>query len=208
MTVGRVAVACVVAVAAFALGRVVGRRGGEVAPSRVVAPPPAVAPSAAVVAPRPTLPSPPSAPSRRDPDAPPSPVEVALAKPVTEPAAVAEGRHRALLAELAATAPALPAAARDFILAESDRIALRKRALRDAFARGEVSEADYVAALKDDVRASLVAYEGALSDADYLALTHRPKGSGIDPFSVESLAPGATKPEAVTPGPGKLAAPP
>jgi hypothetical protein len=107
---------------------------------------------------------------------------------VTEPPEVTEGRRAGVLKELAEKTPNLAPEKRDFMLRESDRLALDKRKLRGAFLRGELSEVDYVAALKDDIRTAMAAYEKVLTDTEFEALTHRVRGSGIDPFSMDSLA--------------------
>lgn len=117
-----------------------------------------------------------------------SATDLALMANITEPPEVTEGRRKGVLMELAEKTPNLAPEQRDLILRESDRLALNKRKLRDAFLHGQVSEVEYVAALKDDIRTAMAAYEWALTDSEYEALTHRVRGSGIDPFSMESLA--------------------
>ena len=107
---------------------------------------------------------------------------------VTEPPEVTEGRRKGVLKELAEKTPNLAPEQRELMLRESDRLALNKRKLRDAFLHGQISEVEYVAALKDDIRTAMAAYESVLTDSEYEALTHRVRGSGIDPFSMESLA--------------------
>ena len=117
-----------------------------------------------------------------------STTDLALMANVTEPPDVAEGRRKGVLKELAEKTPNLAPEKRELMLRESDRLALNKRKLRDAFLHGQLSEVEYVAALKDDIRTAMGAYEWVLSDSEYEALTHRVRGSGIDPFSMESLA--------------------
>ena len=107
---------------------------------------------------------------------------------ITEPPEVTEGRRNGVLKELAEKTPNLAPEKRELMLRESDRLALNKRKLRDAFLHEQISEVDYVAALKDDIRTAMAAYESVLTDSEYEALTHRVRGSGIDPFSMESLA--------------------
>ena len=107
---------------------------------------------------------------------------------VTEPPEVTEGRRKGVLKELAEKTPNLAPEKRELILRESDRLALNKRKLRDAFLHGQISEVEYVAALKDDIRTAMAAYEWVLTDSEYEALTHRVRGSGSDPFSMELLA--------------------
>lgn len=117
-----------------------------------------------------------------------SATDLALMANLTEPPEVTQGRRKGVLTELAEKTPNLAAEKRELILRESDRLALNKWKLRDAFLHGQISETDYVAALKDDIRAAMAAYEWVLTDGEYEALTHRVRGSGIDPFSMESLA--------------------
>ena len=121
-----------------------------------------------------------------------SATDIALLANVTEPPEVTEGRRKGVLKELAEKTPSLAAEKRELILRESDRLALNKRKLRDAFLHGQMSEVEYVAALKDDIRTAMVTYEWGLTDSEYEALTHRVRGSGIDPFSMESVARAAT----------------
>jgi hypothetical protein len=123
---------------------------------------------------------------------PPSATDIALMADVTEPPEVTEGRRRGVLKELAEKTPSLGIEKQELILRESDRLALNKRKLRDAFLHGQISEVEYVAALKDDIRTAMVAYEWGLTDSEYEALTHRVRGAGIDPFSMESVATSAS----------------
>lgn len=117
-----------------------------------------------------------------------SATDLALMANITEPAAVTAGRRKIVRAELAQKAPDLAPETQDLIVRESDRLALNKRKLRDAFLHEQISEADYVAALKNDIRTAMTVYESLLTDSEFEALTHRVRGSGIDPFSMESLA--------------------
>jgi hypothetical protein len=116
-----------------------------------------------------------------------SATDLALLANVTEPPEVTEGRRKGVLKEIAEKTSNLAPEKRELILRESDRLALNKRKLRDAFLHGQISEVEYVAALKDGIRTAMAAYEGGLTDSEYAALTDRVRGSGIDPFSMESL---------------------
>ena len=104
---------------------------------------------------------------------------------VSEPADVTAKRRQRVNAEIDQRAPKLPAAKRAVLVAEADRLAWDKRQLRAAFLEGSLSEADYVAALKDDIRAALADFEETLSADEYVALFNRRPGS--DPFTMESL---------------------
>lgn len=104
---------------------------------------------------------------------------------VTEPADITAKRRQRVSAEIDQRAPNLPAAKRAVLVAEADRLAWDKRQLRAAFLDGSLSEADYVAALKDDIRAALADFEETLSADEYVALFNRRPGS--DPFTMESL---------------------
>ncbi len=121
-----------------------------------------------------------------------SATDLALMANVTEPPEVTEGRRKVVLKELAEKTSNLAPEKRDLILRESDRLALNKRKLRGAFVHEQISEVEYVAALKDGIRTAMAAYEGVLTDSEYEALTDRVRGSGIDPFSMESLTKSAS----------------
>ena len=116
-----------------------------------------------------------------------SATDLALMATATEPPEVTAGRRKGVLKELAEKTSNLAPEKRELILRESDRLALNKRKLRGAFLHGQVSEVAYVAALKDGIRTAMAAYESVLTDSEYEALTDRVRGSGIDPFSMESL---------------------
>jgi hypothetical protein len=104
---------------------------------------------------------------------------------VTEPPDITAKRRQRVNAEIDQRAPNLPATKRTVLVAEADRLAWDKRQLRAAFLDGSLSEADYVAALKDDIRAALADFEETLSADEYVALFNRRPGS--DPFTMESL---------------------
>ena len=108
-----------------------------------------------------------------------------VARSVTEPPDITAKRRQRVNAEIDQRAPNLPAAKRAVLVAEADRLAWDKRQLRAAFLDGTMSEADYVAALKDDIRAALKNFEETLSTDEYIALFNRRPGS--DPFTLESL---------------------
>ena len=108
-----------------------------------------------------------------------------IARSSVEPPEVTAKRRQRALAEIDERAPGLAAAKREVLLAEADRLAWDKRQLRAAFLDGELSEADYVAALKDDIRAALANFEETLSADEYVALFNRRPGG--DPFTMESL---------------------
>ncbi len=108
-----------------------------------------------------------------------------IERSVTEPPEVTAKRRQRASAEIDERAPGLPAAKRAVLLEEADRLAWDKRQLRAAFVDGKMSEADYVAALKDDIRAALASFEETLTEDEYIALFNRRPGS--DPFTMESL---------------------
>jgi hypothetical protein len=110
-----------------------------------------------------------------------------IERSTVEPAAVTEQRRAHVAAEIDQRAPGLAAPKRSLLLAEADRLAWDKRSLRAAFLVGKLSEADYVDALKDDIRSSLATFEDALTDEEYAALFNRARGSDADPFTLESL---------------------
>lgn len=103
----------------------------------------------------------------------------------SEPADITAKRRQRVSAEIDQRAPNLPAAKRSVLVAEADRLAWDKRQLRAAFLEGALSETDYVAALKDDIRASLESFADTLSTDEYIALFNRRPGG--DPFAIESL---------------------
>ena len=109
----------------------------------------------------------------------------AVQRSVTEPPDITAKRRQRVNAEIDQRAPNLPAAKRTVLVAEADRLAWDKRQLRAAFLEGSLSEADYVAALKDDIRAALADFAETLSADEYVALFNRRPGS--DPFTMESL---------------------
>ncbi len=115
----------------------------------------------------------------------PTSVSPSIERSVTEPSEVTTKRRQRASAEIDERAPGLPAAKRAVLLEEADRLAWDKRQLRAAFLAGTLSEADYVAALKDDIRAALASFEETLSEDEYVALFNRRPGS--DPFTLESL---------------------
>lgn len=108
-----------------------------------------------------------------------------IERSITEPPDITAKRRARASAEIDERAPGLPVAKRKVLLAEADRLAWDKRQLRAAFLEGQLSEADYVAALKDDIRASLADFEETLTADEYVALFNRRPGS--DPFAVESF---------------------
>lgn len=103
----------------------------------------------------------------------------------TEPADITAKRRQRVNAEIDQRAPNLPATKRTVLVAEADRLAWDKRQLRAAFLEGALSETDYVASLKDDIRASLENFEETLSTDEYVALFNRRPGG--DPFTLETL---------------------
>lgn len=114
-----------------------------------------------------------------------TPAVPAVQRSVTEPPDITAKRRQRVNAEIDQRAPKLPAAKRAVLVAEADRLAWDKRQLRAAFLDGAMSEADYVAALKDDIRAALKNFEETLSTDEYIALFNRRPGG--DPFTLESL---------------------
>ena len=108
-----------------------------------------------------------------------------IERSVTEPPEVTTKRRLRASAEIDERAPGLAAAKRAVLLEEADRLAWDKRQLRAAFLAGKLSEADYVAALEDDIRAALASFEETLTEDEYIALFNRRPGS--DPFTMESL---------------------
>lgn len=113
------------------------------------------------------------------------PPHARVERSVAEPPEVTTKRRQRATAEIDERAPGLPAAKRAVLLEEADRLAWDKRQLRAAFLAGTLSEADYVAALKDDIRAALADFAETLSEDEYVALFNRRPGS--DPFTMESL---------------------
>jgi hypothetical protein len=115
-----------------------------------------------------------------------SPQERAILATTAEPSEVAVKRRLHVLAEIDQKALNLSSGNRELVVRESDRLASNKRQLRAAFLLGQISEEDYIEALKDDVRAAVAAYEESFTDQEFEALTGRIRGT--DPFSMESLA--------------------
>jgi len=108
----------------------------------------------------------------------------AIERSTVEPTEDTVKRRARVSAEIDQKAPGLSAATRTILLAEADRLAWDKRQFRAAFLSGQMSEAEYVDALKDDIRATLANYDDVLSNDDYVALFNRPRGK--DPFTLES----------------------
>lgn len=108
-----------------------------------------------------------------------------IERSTTEPPEVTTKRRQRASAEIDERAPGLAPAKRAVLLEEADRLAWDKRQLRAAFLAGKLSEADYVAALEDDIRAALASFEETLTEDEYVALFNRRPGS--DPFVMESL---------------------
>jgi hypothetical protein len=116
----------------------------------------------------------------------PTPLDPAVIEhSIAEPPDVTAKRRGRASAEIDERSPGLAPAKRTILLAEADRLAWDKRQLRAAFVAGKMSEADYVDALKDDIRAALASYDEVLTDDEYVALFNRRKGT--DPFTLESL---------------------
>ncbi len=74
----------------------------------------------------------------------------------------------------------LPPEKQEVILHESERVALNRRRLRAAFLLGEMTEAEYMEALKDDIRLGYRRYAEVFTDDEYRVLTNRAKG--VDAF--------------------------
>lgn len=109
----------------------------------------------------------------------------AIERSIPEPPDVTAKRRARASAEIDERAPGLAASKRTILLGEADRLAWDKRQLRAAFLSGKMSEAEYVDALKDDIRATLSSYDEVLTDDEYVALFNRRRGA--DPFTLESL---------------------